>query len=99
MAAVTLREIQGESDRSRVRPLRVRPKQDGLVATDKSLSDVDGDPALKGFAIYDEAPRGLPTPSQAPVGFAVSEVVASVASCSACSLTPSTKDTATERLR
>jgi diamine N-acetyltransferase len=49
-----------------------------VASVEKSLSEVDADPALTAFAIYDASQRGLPDPEQAPVGFAVSEVVASV---------------------
>lgn len=79
MSGVTLRRIADDAARAEVRRLGVAPEQLGLVATvEKSLSDVDGNPTLTAFAIYEASQQGLPEPTQAPVGFAVSEVVASV---------------------
>jgi diamine N-acetyltransferase len=39
---------------------------------------VDANDALTAFAVYDVSQLGLPEPDQEPVGFAVTEVVASV---------------------
>lgn len=74
-----MRRITTTAQRATVRQLTVAPEQQGMVAgVEKSLAEVDSDPALTAFAIYDESQRGLPEPNQSPVGFAVSEVVASV---------------------
>ena len=75
---VTLRRV-GEGDHHGLEALQVRENQRHLVAdVATSLSQVAADPALTAFAVYDESQRGLPTPQGAPVGFAVTEVVASV---------------------
>lgn len=78
MQKVTLRRLT-PSDRSS--ELGVRPRQDqahlvASVAT--SLEEVDGNDTLTAFAVYDVSQLGLPDPTRSPVGFAVTEVVASV---------------------
>lgn len=78
MHDVTLRRL-APSDRLGVLALRPAPGQQHLVASvEKSLSEVDADVALTAFAIYDGSQLGLPEPEEPPVGFAVTEVVASV---------------------
>src|SRR5690242_19133873 len=79
MAEVTLRAVITDADRAAVAGLRVSPEQQQIVATvEKSLTEVDADSALTAFAVYDASQLGLPNPERPPVGFAVTEVVASV---------------------
>ena len=78
MPKVTLRRLTGP-DYEPVMALRPRPEQDHLVASvQTSLAEVDANDALTAFAVYDESQLGLPEPDRPPVGFAVTEVVASV---------------------
>ncbi|MFC5177737.1 GNAT family N-acetyltransferase [Nocardioides taihuensis] len=78
MTEVNLRRL-GPGDWASVLTLRAAPEQQHLIATvEKSLAEVDVNPALTAFAIYDGSQLGLPDPKAPPVGFAVTEVVASV---------------------
>jgi diamine N-acetyltransferase len=78
MPDVTLRRL-GATDHEQVRHLRPAPDQEHLVATvADSLAQVAADDALTAFAVYDASQRGLPEPGEPAVGFAVTEVVASV---------------------
>lgn len=75
---VTLREVSTR-DRESVLQLRAAPHQRAWVAdVTTSLAEVVHNPSLTAFAVYDASQRGLPEPTQRPVGFAVTEVVASV---------------------
>jgi diamine N-acetyltransferase len=75
---VTLRRL-GPHEWASVLALRVAPDQQHLVASfEKSRDEVGADPALTAFAVYDGSQLGLPDPAEPPVGFAVTEVVASV---------------------
>ncbi len=78
MDKVTLRRL-ASMDRSSVLGIRPREDQLHLVASvEASLAEVDADDNLTPYAIFDASQRGLPDPARSPVGFAVTEVVASV---------------------
>jgi diamine N-acetyltransferase len=78
MPQVTLRRLAGP-DHARVMGVRPHPEQEHLVASvEVSLAEVEATDALTAFAVFDRSQLGLPEPDQPPVGFAVTEVVASV---------------------
>ncbi len=75
---MSLRQL-GPDDWASVLTLRAAPDQQHLIATvEKSRTEVDANPTLTAFAIFDGSQLGLPDPEEPPVGFAVTEVVASV---------------------
>jgi diamine N-acetyltransferase len=78
MQKVTLRRLAA-SDHDQVMGIRPGRGQEQLVAgVEASLAEVATNDALTPFAVYDASQLGLPEPDQPPVGFAVTEVVASV---------------------
>src|SRR5262245_54444329 len=78
MQKVTLRRLI-DSERQSVLGIRPREDQAHLVASvEASLSEVDANDALTPFAVFDGSQLGLSDPDQTPVGFAVTEVIASV---------------------
>ena len=78
MDKVTLRRLSG-SDRQGVEGIRPRPDQEHLVSSvEASLAEVESNDALTPFVVFDGSQLGLPEPDQRPVGFAVTEEVASV---------------------
>ena len=78
MPGVTLRRLHS-SDHELVLGIRPHPSQGHLIASvEDSLAEVDADDALTAFAVYDGSQLGLPEPELPPVGFAVTEVIASV---------------------
>jgi len=78
MEKVTLRRL-ADSDHQMVLGIRPREDQRHLVASvEASLAEVVANDALTAFDVFDGSQLGLPDPDQAPVGFAVTEVVTSV---------------------
>lgn len=78
MADVTLRTVDAELFAAVV-ALRVTEEQAGWVASNlKSLAQAATDPALRAYAVFDAAERGMVAPTSPPVGFALLEIRAGV---------------------